>query len=60
MHIGGNRYLKTHKKRLHSAMYQVNLGRQVIDLNDNKDNDDNDDNDDNYGLIIGYCIIYLT
>ena len=40
MHIGGNRYLKTHKKRLHSAMYQVNLGRQVIDLNDNDDNDD--------------------
>jgi hypothetical protein len=38
-------------------MNQVNLGRQVIDLNDN---DDNDDNDDNYGLIIGYCIIYLT
>jgi hypothetical protein len=29
-------------------------------LNDNNDNDDNDDNDDNYGLIIGYCIIYLT
>ena len=44
-HTGGSRYLKTHKKRLQSAMYQVNLGRQVIDLNDN------DDNDDNYGLI---------
>ena len=32
-------------------MYQVNLGRQVIDLNDNNDNDDN------YGLI---SAIYLT
>lgn len=40
MHIGGSRYLKTHKKRLQSDMYQVNLGRQVIDLNDNDDNDD--------------------
>ena len=28
-------------------MYQVNLGRQVIDLNDNNDDDDDDD----YGLI---------